>query len=147
MTKARLLSDYLRVSAVALLSRGHAESRRSMHRNVVEKFSRLSAIRAIDYLAPDGYPHAFATLVCLPAGPNRLLVSDPFFDAHKTALEPGLSVAVSVITRDPIAYQVKGHYAGEKLGVGVIEVTECYSASPPLCGERLDTIPQSISKG
>jgi hypothetical protein len=147
MAKVRLLSDYLRVSIVALLLRGNTEPRRTMHRNVVEKFSRLSAVRAIGHLAPDGYPHAFATVVCLPASPNRLLVSDPFFNAHKTALEPGLPVAVSVITRDPIAYQVKGHYAGEKLGVGVIEVTECYSASPPLCGERLDTIPQPSLKG
>jgi hypothetical protein len=53
-------------------------------------------------------------------------------------MRPGSDLAVAVITMEPIAYQVKGRYRGSRAGIGVLDITECYSASPPLVGERLD---------
>ena len=52
---------------------------------------------------------------------------------------PGARMAVTVITREPIAYQVKGAYAGTRAGAALIELDACYSASPPLPGQRLDS--------
>jgi len=138
MSKGRLLLEYVRLVALARLMGAGDDARDVMPRQVVEKFSRMAAIRAIGHVSRDGRARAFSVLACVPAGANRLLVSDPLFDAHADELEPGQPVAVSVITRDPIAYQVKGRYAGRRFGAGVIDLTECYSASPPLCGERLD---------
>ena len=50
-------------------------------------------------------------------------------------------VAAAVLTAEPLAYQVKGRFLGveRSLGrpLGVIQVLEVYSASPPVPGERI----------
>jgi len=54
---------------------------------------------------------------------------------------PGSLVAAAVLSMEPVAYQVKGDFAGLRAGLGrrfgVIDVRESYSACPPLPGERL----------
>ncbi len=134
--KARLALDLLRVSASAAFPRGRRNGSPKMPRQVEEKFSRLAAVRAAAFLDADGVPRAFPLLACRSAGPNRLLLADPFLDEY--APPPGGEMAACVITFDPIAYQVKGRYNGRERGVGVLDIAECYSASPPLLGERLD---------
>lgn len=138
MSKGRLLLDYCRLVLLAKFMGGQNGTREVMPCQVAEKFSRMAAIRAIGHRLPDGQARAFCTLACIPATSSRLLVFDPLFNVHAEDLATGQPLAVSVITREPIAYQVKGHYAGKRLGTGVIDLSECYSASPPLCGERLD---------
>jgi len=137
--RGRLLRDFLRARALAPCLAHRGAARGPMPLPVVEKFRRLSAVRAVGFRADDGRPRAFSVLACVPAGPGRLLLADPLFNAHADAIPVGAELAVSVITMDPVAYQVKGAYAGRRLGVGVVDVQECYSASPPLLGERLDT--------
>jgi hypothetical protein len=50
-------------------------------------------------------------------------------------------VAASVLTFEPLAYQIKGEFLGleRSLGrlAGVVAVQEVYSASPPLPGKRI----------
>ena len=99
---------------------------------VCEKFQRTKAVRALAFRGEDGFPRAFPIMACIAAGSGRLLMRPPLRLAH------GTEVAVAVITMEPIAYQVKGTYRNGPAGCGLIELTECYSASPPLLGERLD---------
>ena len=139
--KARYLCDFLYTASVRPLLRGNRRPP-IMPRPVMEKFARFAAVRAVAYTDEQGYPVTFATVAGLAAGPNRLLFGDRLFLAHGNKIAPGSIVAASVLTRDPIAYQVKGIYRGVSLGVGVLDLTECYSASPPLLGERLDTLSQ-----
>ncbi len=136
--KARLLADLLKVNAAAPLLKPSGNGTRKMPTQVEEKFSRLAAVRAGAFPDEDGFPRAFAMMACRPAGPNRLLMSGRGLDDYEEESPPDKEMAVSVITFDPIAYQVKGFYRGRRRGVGVLDVTECYSASPPLLGERLD---------
>lgn len=137
MTRGRVLSDYLRARAIApFLSRNG--NCRCMPVQVSEKFRRMGAIRAAAYPDTDGFPRAFPLMACVPAGDNRLVLRDPFAAEYLNDIEPATRIAVAVITRDPIAYQVKGAYAGTKAGAGLIDLDACYSASPPLLGERLD---------
>ena len=135
--RLRLLRDFLRVTALAPLLKDRSEAQAAMPLPVVEKFRRLSAVRAAGYRGDDGRPRAFSMLACIPAGRSRLVMSDPLFNAHADAIPRGAELAVSILTMDPVAYQVKGAYAGRKLGVGIVDVTETYSASPPLLGECL----------
>ncbi len=109
-----------------------------MPARVAEKFARMQAIRAAAFPDRDGYPRAFPLMVCVPAGPSRLVMADPFRKAFGQGLEAGQAMAVSIITTEPIAYQVKGVYAGNRMGLGIVDLDACYSASPPLLGERLD---------
>jgi hypothetical protein len=139
LSKGRLLFDFLRVSALAKLSAGASNGRRCMPRPVEEKFRRMQAVRAMAFRDDDGFPRAFPVMACVAAGSNRLLVQDPLFAAYERSMPEGVSVAVAVITTEPIAYQVKGRYQGKRLRTGVIDLAECFSASPPLLGERLDS--------
>jgi len=103
---------------------------------VREKFARLQAAKFLAYLGPDGYPDIAPALSLTPAG-DRALV----FAGSVDGLERGAWVAAAVLTAEPLAYQVKGRFLGAErsLGgpLGVIQVLEVYSASPPLPGERI----------
>ena len=149
LSKGHYLCDFLRCVAIRRLLHANSRTPQSvpgaadrapvMQRPVMEKFARFSAVRALTYVDEKGRPITFATVACVPSGPNRLLLGDLLFRAHSASLVPGSVVAVSVLTREPVAYQVKGLYRGMRWGAGIVDLNECYSASPPLLGERLDT--------
>jgi len=106
---------------------------------VVEKFSRLRAAKALAFLDDSGHPDCLPALPLVPAGPARLIFGGPAQDLDRLA--PGLPVAAAVLAMEPVAYQVKGAFAGLRASLGrrlgVIDVREAYSASPPLPGQRL----------
>jgi len=136
--KAALTFHFLRASAAALLLRRGDPARPCMPGRVQEKFRRLRAVRAAAWRGKDDYPRACCLMACIAAGADRLVLADPLFDVCAADILPGTALAVAVITPEPVAYQVKGTYAGHRLGVNILDCAECYSASPPLLGERLD---------
>ena len=103
---------------------------------VREKFARLQAAKFLAYLGTDGYPDIAPALSLTPAGERALV-----FAGSVDGLQQGAQVAAAVLTAEPLAYQVKGRFLAEKrsLGgsLGIIQVQEVYSASPPLPGERI----------
>ena len=139
--KAAFLKAFARLSMAVPFFKSAVGKGHCMPDQVAEKFRRVSAVRAVTYRDANGYPKTFPVMACVAAGPNRLLVGDPLWDAFAPGIPEGSVVAVSVISMDPVAYQVKGRYTGKRAGAGVIDLTECYSASPPLVGERLDRVP------
>lgn len=108
-----------------------------MPRQVEEKFRRVSAIRALAFKDADGYPRAVPMLACFSAGQNRLVMCDSMLERYESEIPDGGEVAVSVLTPEAISYQVKGRYH-KKWGISLVDIDECYSASPPLLGDRLD---------
>jgi len=96
---------------------------------VAEKFSRLKAIKVIAWPVAGGVKVLPAAGVA-PIGRGGLLIADP---AVAAAVPDGSRVAVSVITLDPNAYQVKGT-ARVWRGALVVEVDEVYTAAPPVPG-------------
>jgi predicted pyridoxine 5'-phosphate oxidase superfamily flavin-nucleotide-binding protein len=140
LSQARLLLDTARSRWLARrLSRDGADEG-AMPPQVQEKFDRLRAAKVAAYLDASGHPDCLPALPLVPAGPARLVWGG---SAPEDAadLTPGSAVAAAVITQEPVAYQVKGELAGwrRSLGrrLGVIDVREAYSASPPLPGKRL----------
>jgi len=102
---------------------------RVMPVQVAEKFARLKAIKAIAWPVAGGVKVLPAAGVA-PIGRGGLLIADP---AVASAVSDGSRVAVSVITLDPNAYQVKGT-ARVWRGALVVEVDEVYTAAPPVPG-------------
>jgi predicted pyridoxine 5'-phosphate oxidase superfamily flavin-nucleotide-binding protein len=104
---------------------------------VREKFSRLRAAKFLAYRDDDGYPNIVPAL-SLRAADSHTLV---FSGAVAAELSPGTRVAASVLTFEPLAYQVKGEVAAVERSLGqpaaVVAVQEVYSACPPLPGERI----------
>src|SRR3989304_41254 len=142
----------LKLSQGALLldtARGRWLARRPSHAGpvpgtmrvqVVEKFSRLRAAKALAWLDAGGHPDCLPAFPLLPAGRSRLGFGGPAAEELAGAA-PGSPVAAAVLSMEPVAYQVKGDFAGLRSGLGrrfgVIDVRESYSACPPLPGERL----------
>ncbi|MBN2311016.1 MAG: pyridoxamine 5'-phosphate oxidase family protein, partial [Candidatus Hydrogenedentes bacterium] len=96
--KLAVLANFLRVSAAARLLGGARPAHRCMPARVEEKFQRMSAVRAVAFRDKDGFPHTFPAMACVPAGPNRLAIADPFFNAAAPAIALGAELAVSIIT-------------------------------------------------
>jgi hypothetical protein len=112
----------------------------TMPLQVREKFARLRAAKALAVLDASGHPDCFAGMPLVTAGRGRLLLGGTAA-RDLAALPPGTAVAAAVLTAEPVAYQVKGTFAGQRRGLGqtfgVIDVREAYSACPPLPGKPL----------
>jgi predicted pyridoxine 5'-phosphate oxidase superfamily flavin-nucleotide-binding protein len=112
-----------------------------MPREVSEKYGRLKAVKVLSYEDEDGYPHSFPVLTLQPAGDRMLVFAPGEVRREIERLVAPRKVAAAVITFDPVAYQVKGIYRGVERWkgrrVGIVDIGEIYSASPPLPGEQI----------
>lgn len=140
-----LLRSHASLSAGKLLRSGNGSSESNqaaeMPPQVTEKFQRVKAAKAIAIRGTDGYPAAALCPTLFPLRATRMTVS--LKDLPETArdLRRPADSAVSVITFDPIAYQVKG-LLKRASGVGpvrfaALDVAEVYSACPPSPGKRI----------
>ncbi|MFH1538320.1 MAG: pyridoxamine 5'-phosphate oxidase family protein [bacterium] len=142
-----LLRSHVSLSAVRFLSGGGSagaagDGRRvDMPPQVEEKFQRVKAAKAIAVRDADGYPAASLCPTLFPVRASRMIVSRNDLPEAARGLDRPAGFAVSVITFDPIAYQVKGQLrrAG---GVGSmrfasLDVEEVYSSCPPSPGKRI----------
>jgi predicted pyridoxine 5'-phosphate oxidase superfamily flavin-nucleotide-binding protein len=140
ISQAGLLLDAARSRWLARRLSRDGPAEEAMPVQVWEKFGRLRAAKALAVLDADGHPDCLPALSLVPAGLARLVFAGPAAD-ELAALAPGSTIAAAVLTMDPVAYQVKGEFAGMRrsLGrrLGIIDVREAYSASPPLPGQRL----------
>lgn len=104
---------------------------------VREKFARLRAAKFLAYRDGDSYPNIIPVLSLTPADSQTLVFSGPM----AAELSPGTKVAASVLTFEPLAYQIKGEVAAVERSLGqpaaVVAVQEVYSACPPLPGQRI----------
>lgn len=108
---------------------------------VREKFTRLRAAKFLAYVDAGGYPDVVVVPSLIPAGEQKFVFVDGAAEPALSVLQPGARVAASVLTFEPLAYQVKGEFQGveHSLGrrAGVLEIDEVYSACPPLPGKRI----------
>jgi hypothetical protein len=110
---------------------------------VSEKFARAKAAKFISYLDADGYPVALPVTSMFSVGDDALEFGmGALKDFNGKLPEPPFRAAATIITFDPVAYQVKGtvHEISNRLGARIarLDVEEVYSASPPLPGKRID---------
>jgi predicted pyridoxine 5'-phosphate oxidase superfamily flavin-nucleotide-binding protein len=108
---------------------------------VREKFARLKGAKFMAYVDADGYPDIVPVLSLRPADERTLVFVDGTAEPALSLLEPGAQVAASVLTFEPLAYQVKGEFLGVRRSLGrpagVLAINEVYSACPPLPGKRI----------
>ncbi len=109
---------------------------------VREKFDARLAFKYLGFAEDDGFPIAIPCFDLHAENPNALAFKMPRAHGHPLGqLRPGLKVAAAVLTLKPVAYQVKGVFAGEEkvagLRQGLIQLQESYSAAPPVPGKRI----------
>jgi hypothetical protein len=107
---------------------------------VREKFDRLKAAKALAIVDASGHPDCLPGLPLLTAGRGRLVFGGGAA-RDLSGVAPGTTIAAAVLTLEPVAYQVKGTFAGLRRSLGqvlvVIDAREAYSACPPLPGQLL----------
>jgi len=118
-------------------ARGLSEGRRVMHPIVMEMFGRVVAVKVLAFLDDGGHPHAVPVLSLQPAAPDLMVFQRGPMRPYLSALRDGAPVAVSVITADPVAWQVKGVYRELDASRGAVVLREAYHASPPHMGKRI----------
>jgi len=140
LSQAGLLLDTARGRWLARRLPRDGASGATMPAQVVEKFGRLRAAKALAWLDGGGHPDCLPAFPLVPAGSVRLVFGGAAA-GDMAGLTPGSLVAAAVLSMEPVAYQVKGDFAGLRASLcrrfGVIDVREAYSACPPLPGQRL----------
>lgn len=127
---------------------------------VMEKFNDLSAMKFMATVDDDGNPNVVPITSIVAVDAETIMFADIMMWKTKRNLLKNRKVACAVITKDNVAYQVKGKFQGFKKGgplfdfvasvpllrynaywgpkaVGTIKVEEVYSACPPLGGKKI----------
>jgi predicted pyridoxine 5'-phosphate oxidase superfamily flavin-nucleotide-binding protein len=141
LPKGKLLGDLIKTRLVSLRASSQLRDKQAMPLPVSEKFRRLTGVKFLAYIDTDGYPGIIPFLSSYPVAGRRLIFGTSISGKAIGRLRSREKVAASVITPAPVAYQVKGSFQGIKrywgIKVGIIDIDELYSASPPLPGERI----------
>ncbi|UCD85534.1 MAG: pyridoxamine 5'-phosphate oxidase family protein [Deltaproteobacteria bacterium] len=142
MPKLKLIGDLIKTRILSLRTGSQFQGKGEIPVPVREKFRRLMAAKFLAYPDTDGYPGIIPLMPLFPADGRRLVFGTSISSGVIDKLKTSVRIAASVITSEPVAYQVKGSFQGIRrywgVKVGVIEVDEIYSACPPLPGERID---------
>ncbi len=110
---------------------------------VAERFAKLAAVKVIAFLDRDGHPVAAPVRALAPVRPDLLLFPRKPVEPWLENLREGAPVAASVITAEPVAFQVKGAYRSAGSGWGSVQVETVYHASPPYVGKAIQQSPSS----
>ena len=127
---------------------------------VIEKFAEMEAAKFMATVDDDGNPNVVPVLSIMPFGEETLVFVDLMMNKTRKNLLSNRKVAASVLTKDGIAYQVKGTFEGFQTSgplfemfashpylkynaysgpraVGMIHVDSVYTACPPLPGKEI----------
>jgi hypothetical protein len=105
---------------------------------VKKKYDQMQAIKAIAYI-PEGedYPFVSPAMSLYPIDRRSMAFKVSEYNTELASLKNGQHVAVMVLTMDPIVYQVKGTVDSFDGKFGRIVLTEAFSSSPPLAGQKI----------
>lgn len=110
----------------------------NMPLNVMKRLSKMAAVKIIAYISEDGYPVAFPEFGMVPVSSNRIVVKRGEEKRRGFSLKDGTRVAISLVTLEPAAFQLKGYFREINDSTGYIELDRVYTCSLPRPGVRVD---------
>lgn len=138
ISKINVLSEFLKVKRVAKKVPKENSDEGNLPLNVYERFSRMAAIKIVSFYNDDGYPSAFPAFGMIPVSSNRLVMRRNEEKRRGMKLNDGQRVAVSLVTLEPAAFQVKGTFREIDEKLGYIVLDRVYTCSLPRPGLRVD---------
>ncbi len=110
----------------------------TMPRNVLERVSAMTTVKMFSFVGSDGYPQIVPAFGMYPVGTNRLVVD--LGEAKRRASIPfdGQRVAISIVSLEPAAFQMKGTFTQISGSKGLIDLDRVYTCSLPRPGLRVD---------
>ncbi|MFX0044585.1 MAG: hypothetical protein ACFE8Z_01935 [Candidatus Hermodarchaeota archaeon] len=138
ISKLSVLSTYLKARLAKRKVPVVETEEGNMPRNVERRFSQMAAIKALAYVDEAGYPVIFPNFGMIPASSNRISVNRDAEKRRGLRINDGQRVAVSLVTLEPAAFQLKGTFREINESTGYIELDRVYTCSLPRPGERVD---------
>lgn len=139
ISKLNVLSSFLKAKLARSKVPVYESNEGNMPPNVLKRMSLMAAVKVIAYIAPDGYPVAFPEFGMIPVSSNRVVVKRGEERRRGFSITDGSRVAISLVTLEPAAFQLKGVFREINQSTGYVELDRVYTCSLPRPGERVDT--------
>jgi len=110
----------------------------NMPNNVYEIFSKMAAVKVLAFIDDDGYPAAFPEFGMLPVSSNSVVMKRDQEKRRGYSLRDGQRVAISLVSLDPAAFQMKGTFHEINDNIGYVKFDRVYACSLPRPGIRVD---------
>ena len=109
-----------------------------MPKNIYDVFSAMAAVKVLAFVDDDGYPKAFVEFGMLPAATNTVILRRDEEKRRGFSLHDGQRVAISLVSLEPAAFQLKGTFHGINDKLGYVVLDRVYACSLPRPGIRVD---------
>ncbi len=136
-SKLELLSGLVQSKIRRLGAKRYSQGKRVMHPVVEGLFARAVAVKILSFLDRDGFPVAFPAMSMQPAAPDVLVFPKKQMLPGMPSISEDAPVAASIITMEPIAFQLKGTYRDMDEKWGAVLLNEAFHASPPHMGKKI----------
>jgi hypothetical protein len=146
ISKLNVLISFLKAKLAARKVPHQESEEGNMPRNVRARFAQMAAVKAVAYIDEQGTPVAFPEFGMVPVSDNTLVIKRGEEKRRGLCLTDGQRVAVSLVTLEPAAFQVKGTFRTVDDSTGYIQLDRVYACSLPRPGQRIDlplAIPES----
>ncbi|TFG34841.1 hypothetical protein EU527_01320 [Candidatus Thorarchaeota archaeon] len=118
----------------------------NLPKNIFKTLSQMAAIKALAFVDTDGYPIAFPEFGMVPVSNNTIVMKRTQEKQRGYDLREGQRVAISLVSLEPAAFQMKGSFHIINDSIGYIRLDRVYACSLPRPGVRVD-IPMLIPEG
>jgi hypothetical protein len=146
ISKFAVLSSYIKANMAKRNVPIEKTYEGNMPKNIYDAFSKMAAVKVLAFIDDDGYPVAFPEFGMLPVSSNRIVVKRKEEKRRGFHLHEGQRVAISLVTLEPAAFQLKGIFHEINKSTGYICLDRVYACSLPRPGVRVDT-PMLIPEG
>jgi len=110
----------------------------NMPSNIYKIFSKMAAVKVVAFIDDDGYPSAFPEFGMLPVSSNSVVMKRDQEKRRGFSLRDGQRVAISLVSLDPAAFQMKGTFHEINDSIGYVKFDRVYACSLPRPGIRVD---------
>jgi hypothetical protein len=138
ISKLAVLSAFLKAKMAGRKVPTKDTDEGNMPLNVLKRMSQMAAVKIIAYINEEGYPVAFPEFGMLPVSSNRLVIKRGEEKRRGFSLRDGMRVAISLVTLEPAAFQLKGYFREIDDSTGYVELDRVYTCSLPRPGLRVD---------
>ncbi|MFC1848740.1 pyridoxamine 5'-phosphate oxidase family protein [candidate division CSSED10-310 bacterium] len=140
LSKIDVLSGNIRSKLHKAWGMKLSKGQKILHPQVAEKFQRIAAVKVCAFIDETNHPFAIPVMSLQPVAPDVLIFRKKPLEQHFHSLKTDMEMAATVITMDPVAFQVKGIYRDLETQWGAIILNKAYHASVPLQGKEIASV-------
>jgi hypothetical protein len=138
ISKVGVLSSFLKAKLAARRIPYVATEEGNMPPAIRRRFAQMAAVKVISFIDDDAYPVGFPEFGMLPVHSNRVVIKRVEEKRRGYDLASGQRVAISLVTLEPAAFQLKGTFRELDANTGFVEIDRVYVCSLPRPGARVD---------